>query len=591
MIHSAHLCIAELLEVTSGCPLLISPLAIVLDVSNMQGTLTTTTLTAFCASEHCRSCAGEALGQVLVKCAARPSLTLTLCNPTDENGIYQAISLSTSTLLPFVATLTLPSSMALAEQLGIPAADMQRQSRALRRAICKQIARMREALNEKALADMVATTPSSRQAPAWPVRVVEVADESLRVVADAGMDEASIRLREESVEVIRKKIERQIAPVFGGDIYVRVFGSTLTGLTHPRSDIDMTVISDNTGDHRKEIRNSIISELKSVELILIALSELERTASMANSCIERFRNIIQEGSQQVSDVDDLAADVEAIQIEDIEYTEPPVQQNQPASMQYFRSIILKKAGAAFKVLHDLYSALEASAAPALEERRQLRISLSSVDQEMLEDKKRLIFRLTRVLRQGGCYEVVPVTEARIGVIHFVDTTPWDKSVPWQCDLVVNQKLGIHNSRLIRAYLEFDSSGKIKQFLRLVKLFAKSHKLNLAPNGLLSSYAWIVLGLIFLLRCEYVPNFQQDLRDVVLCDGINVNFLVPSKIGVALDKLHATLLPDLCLQFFTYLTEQVNICTDVLTMRGKGEVMSTIMYFNLNNFVFRMAGYF
>ena len=104
-------------------------------------------------------------------------------------------------------------------------------------------------------------------------------------------------------------------------------------------------------------------------------------------------------------------------------------------------------------------------------------------------------------------DVQVITSARVGVINFVYTH--DK-LKQECDIVVNNVLAVHNSNLIRSYWKIDKTNKVRAFLLLVKKFAKNFSLSQAYEGYLSSYAWVVLGLHFLLRFGYVPCLQVRL---------------------------------------------------------------------------------
>ncbi|KAG0222306.1 hypothetical protein B0O80DRAFT_498780 [Mortierella sp. GBAus27b] len=94
--------------------------------------------------------------------------------------------------------------------------------------------------------------------------------------------------------------------------------------------------------------------------------------------------------------------------------------------------------------------------------------------------------------------VVAITEAKVPIVRFVDP-----STRIACDMNIQHSLGIHNSMLIKAYLDIDE--RLVGFLTLLKYFAKCHKIHDASVGYLSSYAYNLMGIVF---------FQQQ-RDAIL----------------------------------------------------------------------------
>jgi len=79
----------------------------------------------------------------------------------------------------------------------------------------------------------------------------------------------------------------------------------------------------------------------------------------------------------------------------------------------------------------------------------------------------------------------------------------------QCDINIDNTIGIRNSWLLRCYSELDP--RVRPFIYLVKKFAKSANINDAQGGSLSTYAWLLLSLHF-LQCgveePVIPVVQQ-----------------------------------------------------------------------------------
>ena len=170
-------------------------------------------------------------------------------------------------------------------------------------------------------------------------------------------------------------------------------------------------------------------------------------------------------------------------------------------------------------------------------------------------------------------DVVSITHARVPVIHFTD-----RLSRRSCDLVVHSPLGLHNSRMIKTYLKFDRTGKVRVFFMLLKRFAKINHLNKASEGSLSSYAWTVLGFHILFKLKLIPNFQSPPPDTraapELCEGILISYSVPTD-STAIAQYERNMsqisLSHLLLVFFEYFTEEFDVVRSVATMRGFGEV--------------------
>lgn len=509
----------------------------------------------------------------------------------DVNGLFQAIKFTQFQLTPALEKLGSRPSITTAAEYGASSSNMKRWVKTLRRSCSKTLTQLRSLLQASDRDRLLHGTARQRRPSCSPSphsqkslsrEDIDSIDVHLFRIADVDMDESSVSLRAAHVEKIRETVEKRITPVFNEPVSVSLFGSTLTGLTHLRSDIDMTAITRSPRDRLKDKRQQIVSDLKNMEVSLSAVCEIERLAFFVSGCISQYKVVSGfadgaggsapervEGDEEGSAVDAIGMDSITL---DLLAAPAPTDSKQTDLWQYTVTTLLNKAILAFKDLRASFESLRAWA--ALDQRSRLRQQLTAVESDIYDSKRRLLLNLARVLRNSGCTGVVPVTEARIGVIKFVDRSRVVESLSWQCDLVVNQRLGIENSRLILAYTTFDKSGKIKRFLLLLKQFVKSFRLNLAPNGLLSSFAWIVLGLHYLLRSKLLPNFQQTVSgaDGPLCDGINVGFEVPEETPIFTSKLASTPLADMLLGFFVYMSDDVCISSEVLTMRGAGEVM-------------------
>ncbi|KAK3814995.1 MAG: hypothetical protein J3Q66DRAFT_284401, partial [Benniella sp.] len=96
-----------------------------------------------------------------------------------------------------------------------------------------------------------------------------------------------------------------------------------------------------------------------------------------------------------------------------------------------------------------------------------------------------------------------IPDAKVPIVRFVDP-----STRIACDMNIQHTLGIYNSMLIKSYLEIDE--RVGEFLALLKHFAKNHKIHDASVGYLSSYAYNLMGIVFLQQQNeaILPRLQS-----------------------------------------------------------------------------------
>ncbi|CAO3642239.1 unnamed protein product [Cunninghamella blakesleeana] len=78
-----------------------------------------------------------------------------------------------------------------------------------------------------------------------------------------------------------------------------------------------------------------------------------------------------------------------------------------------------------------------------------------------------------------------------------------------CDLSICNNLAIENSNLIATYLKLDD--RIRPLLYLIKYFTKKRHINKSISGTLSSYAYVLLFLSYLMKVHptpIIPNLQN-----------------------------------------------------------------------------------
>uniref|UniRef100_A0A7S0JXP7 PAP-associated domain-containing protein n=1 Tax=Cafeteria roenbergensis TaxID=33653 RepID=A0A7S0JXP7_CAFRO len=75
------------------------------------------------------------------------------------------------------------------------------------------------------------------------------------------------------------------------------------------------------------------------------------------------------------------------------------------------------------------------------------------------------------------------------------------------DVVCNNVLGVHNSRLLRAYMTFDVLQRPLALASIVKLWARRRNINDSTQDTLSSYAYTLMVVFFLQQRGVLPNLQ------------------------------------------------------------------------------------
>jgi predicted nucleotidyltransferase len=155
-----------------------------------------------------------------------------------------------------------------------------------------------------------------------------------------------------------------------------------------------------------------------------------------------------------------------------------------------------------------------------------------------------------------------------------DTLP-----PWiSCDITLYKYHPLRNTAFICAYLNWDQTNKLKSLILLVKRFVQVHGIHGASHGYLSSYTWVMLVIHCLLRLEILPpihliNKERPQPEMMSAD-------VESMFGFTLESnpLLVTLsecsVSELFKFFLFYYTTQIDLITDVITLRSNGEVSSS-----------------
>ncbi|KAF6744009.1 hypothetical protein DFP72DRAFT_1019684 [Ephemerocybe angulata] len=129
-------------------------------------------------------------------------------------------------------------------------------------------------------------------------------------------------------------------------------------------------------------------------------------------------------------------------------------------------------------------------------------------------------RVADTLRRAGFTQIKSIPRASVPIVQFRDPL-----TSLDCDININERLGIFNSDLINAYCS--NMVTLRPLLFSIKTWAKSKGLNSSnpPSGELrsfSSYALTMMTIGFLQHRGYLPNLQAHLPPLE-ASGYNMNF--------------------------------------------------------------------
>lgn len=127
-----------------------------------------------------------------------------------------------------------------------------------------------------------------------------------------------------------------------------------------------------------------------------------------------------------------------------------------------------------------------------------------------------MFFLAARLKGMGMANVEAIAHAQVPICKFVDP-----QTGYSCDINTNNVLGIENSEMIKEYCSLDT--RIRPLIFAVKYFVKQKNINHPRGGTLSSYAYVLMILHFLMNAPgtpVIPSLQETPRN---CNWNNCNF--------------------------------------------------------------------
>ncbi|KAK3822482.1 MAG: hypothetical protein JOS17DRAFT_777260 [Linnemannia elongata] len=182
-----------------------------------------------------------------------------------------------------------------------------------------------------------------------------------------------------------------------------------------------------------------------------------------------------------------------------------------------------------------------------------------------------IQELASVFRSAGAQFVQAIANARVPIVSF-------KAQGFDVDTSLDQSMAVFNSKLIYTYTKID--GRFAQLWLAVRQIAKGHEILSGSTGFLSSFALIMMLIVFLqdvVSPPILPQLQQRQRSRM--EERNIDGYVCSfdhnwdryRIFSSSNKESvATLLIDFCRFYgflFNYAMQEVNPCLGVIKSRS------------------------
>jgi len=165
--------------------------------------------------------------------------------------------------------------------------------------------------------------------------------------------------------------------------------------------------------------------------------------------------------------------------------------------------------------------------------------------------------------------------ARVPVCKFVfqKKLPTGTYEPVDVDICVDNVLVVRNTKLLPAYAKLDP--RVAALGRVVKAWAKRSRIVGTPDGMLSSYTYIILVLAYLQNCDapVVPNLQaaglepgEELEPSIITDG-NRSYNVAFRTGASWKSSNDSTTAELLYGFFAYYGRDFNWTSQCVSIRS------------------------
>jgi hypothetical protein len=165
----------------------------------------------------------------------------------------------------------------------------------------------------------------------------------------------------------------------------------------------------------------------------------------------------------------------------------------------------------------------------------------------------------------GFENITKIFSANVPIVKFTD-----RKSSMEVDFCINNDLGVRNSLLLHTYCQYDN--RVLKLGKVVKDWAKRHELVGTTDGLINSYAYVLLVLHYLLYTNVVPNLQALATDTVKIadnkwgneDHWETNFF--EDVGSLPPSASTKSVGELVIGFFAYYTQTFDFRKNAVCMR-------------------------
>ncbi|KAL4124403.1 hypothetical protein PRIC2_008001 [Phytophthora ramorum] len=212
-------------------------------------------------------------------------------------------------------------------------------------------------------------------------------------------------------------------------------------------------------------------------------------------------------------------------------------------------------------------------------------------------RKNDLFELKSMLEcSSACTIDAVASHARVPVLRF---RYMRNGVEYKCDLCFDNELGMRNTRLLRAYADFDD--RARELGLAVKHWAKQRGIADTASGFLSSYSFVLLSIYYLQIVHVLPNLQDpklvelakvspeyyDSESTAVCEDRDIAHSYHKQASPDSNYLDASL-PALLLGFFKFYATQFDYLKHVVTIRSPEKSTLKISQWGRKSKMWRMS---
>ncbi|KAK3595178.1 hypothetical protein CHS0354_002779 [Potamilus streckersoni] len=199
----------------------------------------------------------------------------------------------------------------------------------------------------------------------------------------------------------------------------------------------------------------------------------------------------------------------------------------------------------------------------------LMVSPQDIDQK--KEATVILNIIQQALRKCNFVKRSLVIRAKVPILKF-----WEVKTEFECDLNINNAVGIRNTHLLRYYCSLD--WRVGPLVLYVKYWARYHDINDASKSTVSSYSLCLMVIHYLQAVANPPVVPclQKMFPRLFCPSIPLKDL-KMNLNVSFASENTESLGDLFLGFLKYYACDFNFLTQVISVRlGKTMPISYIL---------------